>query len=90
VPDYLFFYVCLFLYSEYHYVIFRKKCTISEEFFMDSPACHLVHPNGVNQQCNKCAAVKYKLAEEFNGCFQLLSITLSYTFHEITVSITLV
>jgi len=30
---------------------------------MDSPVCHLVHSNGVNWQGNKCATVKYKLAE---------------------------
>ena len=30
---------------------------------MHSPACHFVHPNGVNWQGNKCAALKYKLAE---------------------------
>ena len=30
---------------------------------MDSPKCHLVHPNGVNWQGNKCAVVKYTLTE---------------------------
>jgi hypothetical protein len=40
-----------------------KKCTITEEFFTYSPAYHLIQPNGVNWQGNRCAAVKYKLAE---------------------------